>query len=99
MDQFAIMSPFRTQATLIKDTIEKDWDGPKSDCLERNIGSIEEFLSVTFDTILVSFCKTKNCEEEGGWPLNSKQITDFILSRSDKLVIFGKKESLTAEWK
>jgi hypothetical protein len=71
----------------------------KSDCLDRNIGELADFISCTYDMICVSTCKTSNAEADGGWLLNSKQVTDFIKSRSDKIVIFGNSEGLSPMWK
>jgi len=55
---------------------------------------------MTFPVVLVSTCKTKNAGTEGGLPLNSPEICEYILSRcTETLVVFGKEEELTPTWR
>jgi hypothetical protein len=57
----AIMTPFRTQALVIKNVIqeERKSDMPKAMKNFGTIGSFEDFVSCTFETVIVSLCKTE----------------------------------------
>ena len=84
----------------IRDTVESEWQGPKPEALDRNLGSVEDFVSLQFHTVFISFCKTQNCEEEGGALLNSQAMIDFIFARcTHKLVLFAKGEVLTEPYR
>jgi hypothetical protein len=99
--EFAVMSPYRTQGNKIKEVAEEEWPGQqRPESLDKYVGSIEDFISMQFPLILVSACKTINAETEGGLPINSTEICDFILSRcSETIVIFGKEEELSPAWR
>ena len=70
-------------------------------------GSFEEFVSRTFNTIVVSVCKTQDFEEKGGPLLNDQRVIDFLLSRlappkeneDRKIVIVGKSAAFNQLWK
>ena len=59
----AIMSPFRTQALLIKDVIAKEAEGKKGGNIMKKvktIGAFEDFVSCKFSTIIVSMTRTSD---------------------------------------
>jgi superfamily I DNA and/or RNA helicase len=58
--KIAVMSPFRTQALVIKNVIleERKDDLPKSLRGFGAIGSFEDFVSCQYETVIVSLCKT-----------------------------------------
>ena len=108
----AIMSPMRTQALVIKNCIQEtrkaELDAAKEGLSSfSRVGSIEDFVSRTFSTVMVSMCKTADIEEKGGSILNSAHVVDFLLSRLDvgpgkgpgKLIVFAKSESLNDLWR
>ena len=77
------MSPYRTQALLIKNVIQeirKQELGKKLNTFS-NIGSFEDFLSRRYSTIIVSLVRTANFEEAGAPLLNSERLIEFLLSR------------------
>jgi hypothetical protein len=99
--RYGVMSPFRKQAQEISDLHERGWNwrGPKSDSLERYAGSVEDFVSLSFHTALISFAKTEDAERDGGSLLNSTDMIDFILSRvTNELVVFGREDAMTEAW-
>lgn len=55
------MSPFRTQALIIKNVLQEERkdDLPKALRSLSHIGSFEDFVSCQFDTVIVSLCKTE----------------------------------------
>ena len=108
----AIMSPMRTQALVIKNCIQETRKAELDQTKEglssfSRVGSIEDFVSRTFSTVMVSMCKTADIKEKGGSILNSPHVVDFLLSRLDlasgkgpsKLIIFGKSEALNDLWR
>ena len=63
------------------------------------IGAFDDFLSRTFDTVLVSMCKTKKVAKPGSI-LSNPLVVEFLLTRSTKrLVIFANSKSLNAQWR
>ena len=109
MDSVAIMSPIRSQVLLVKNYIQD----VKKDQLHEDVsglttfGSFEDFVSRTFNTIIVSVCKTEDFENKGGPLLNDKRVVDFLLSRlappkeneERKLVVIGRSDSFNQLWK
>ena len=109
MDSIAIMSPIRSQVLLVKnymqevqkDKLHTDISGLKT------FGSFEDFVSSTFNTIIVSVCKTEDFEEKGGPLLNDPRVVDFLMSRLSpakenedrKIVIVGKSDAFNQLWK
>jgi hypothetical protein len=64
------------------------------------IGSFDDFMSRTFDNVVVSLCKTKNIEKLGGPLLNNPQNVEFLKSRTTrKLIFISKTRGLPQIWK
>ena len=109
MDSIAIMSPIRSQVLIVKNYIQD----VKKDKLHEDVsglttfGSFEDFVSRTFNTIIVSVCKTEDFEERGGPLLNDPRVVEFLLSRlappkeneERKIVIIGKSDSFNELWR
>mmetsp|Transcript_19962 Transcript_19962/g.14418 ORF Transcript_19962/g.14418 Transcript_19962/m.14418 type:complete len:109 (+) Transcript_19962:2173-2499(+) len=95
------MSPFRTQAMLIKNTIQESRKDLKKQLKTfETIGAIDEFVSRSFDTVILSHCKTKDVENTAGPLLNTKEVIDYIKSRcKSKLIVFGRAQALNSIWK
>ena len=99
----ALTSPYRPQSLLIKNTLTDREDVDK-ETKERfqvsNIGAFDEFVSRTFDTIIVSMCKTKNVTRLGGPLLNNPLNVQYLKSRALKrIIVIGKAKALNALWK
>ena len=70
-------------------------------------GSFEDFVSRTFNTVIVSVCKTEDFEDKGGPLLNDPRVVEFLLSRlappkeneERKIVIVGKSDSFNELWR
>lgn len=102
----AVMSPFRTQALVIKNVLmeERFHELPVS---VQNagliIGSFEDFVSCSFETVIVSLCKTEDDLVMQKPILSSKTVIDFIKTRvtgpNANLIVVGKTSSLPEEWR
>lgn len=96
------MTPYRPQSLLLKNTLadREDIDAEtKARWTNSEIGAIDDFLSRTFDTVVVSLCKTKNIERTGGPLLNNPLNIDYLKSRAlKKLVVIGKSRALPEIW-
>ena len=99
----AITSPYRSQSLLLKNTLtdkEEIDEEIKNRFLSGEIGAFDELVSRTFDTIIVSICKTKQVTKTGGPLLNNPLNVEFLKSRCLKrFVVIGKAKSLNALWK
>jgi hypothetical protein len=99
----ALTSPYRPQSLLIKNmlTDREDLDKETKDRFQvSNIGAFDEFVSRTFDTIIVSMCKTKNVTRLGGPLLNNPLNVQYLKSRALKrIIVIGKAKALNALWK
>ncbi len=62
LQETAVMTPYRTQALLIKNRGE---DLPKKLQKFETIGSFEDFISNRFSTIVVSHCRTEGIDTAG----------------------------------
>ena len=84
-DDLAVMTPYRTQALMIKETMQEERKNDLPEFLQsfQTIGSFEDFVSRTFKTIVISLCKTDDVSETGGTVLNSAKTLEFVLSRLD----------------
>lgn len=57
-------------------------------------------VSRTFDTLIISICKTKNIAKTGGPLLNNPLNIEFLRSRSTKkFVVIGKAKTQNALWR
>ena len=100
------MSPFRTQALVIKNVVQEERKDelPKAILNSIVIGSFEDFLSCTFDTVIVSFCKTEVDNVMQKPLLSSLNVIEFLKTRvavdvqDTKLVIVAKAECLPEHW-
>jgi hypothetical protein len=64
------------------------------------IGSFDDFISRTFDNVVVSLCKTKNIEKQGGPLLNNPLNVEYLKSRTiKKLIVISKSRGLPEIWK
>lgn len=60
---------------------------------------MDEFISRTFSTVIISFCKTKNTKQAGPL-LNNTNNIGFIKSRAkEHIIVFAKAKALTPKWK
>jgi hypothetical protein len=72
----------------------------KSRLIGGEIGAFDELVSRTFDTIIISICKTKNIAKQGGPLLNNPLNIEFLKSRcTKKFVVIGKAKGLNPLWK
>ena len=62
-NSFALMSPFRTQSLVIKNTLQEREDMDEKQKNLNEVGAFDEFISQAFDTVVVSLCKTRNVEK------------------------------------
>jgi hypothetical protein len=100
--KLAVMSPFRTQALVIKSVLqdERKEDLPKSLKNFETIGSFEDFVSCHYETVIVSLCKTEQDAVMDKPMLSSHTVVDFLKSRvrmdtsEPKLIIVGKAEAV-----
>ena len=99
----AIMTPFRPQSLLIKNTLTENEDIDikiKETFTNAEIGSLDDFASRNFDVVVVSVCKTENAETTGGPLLNNSLNIEYLKSRANKkIVIIGKASGLNTIWK
>jgi hypothetical protein len=99
----AVTTPYRSQSLLLKNTlIDREGldESIKKRLLGGEIGAFDELVSRTFDTIIISVCKTKNIAKSGGPLLNNQLNIDFLKSRCNKkFVIIGKAKALNTLWK
>lgn len=71
------------------------------------IGSLEDFLSRRYSTIIVSMVRTQPFAEHGGALLNSQDLIDFLKSRvktdgpsgPGEIVVISKSECLNDLWR
>ena len=98
----AVMTPYRPQSLLLKNTLADREDietAIKSRWTNSEIGAIDDFLSRSFDCVIVSLCKTKNIEKFGGPLLNNPLNIAYLKSRTHKkLVVIGKSRALPDIW-
>ncbi|TNV82488.1 hypothetical protein FGO68_gene10529 [Halteria grandinella] len=96
-----ITAPYRSQSLLLKNTLLDREDLP--DTLKKqltDIGAFDEFVSRTFDTIIVSVTKTKNVTKYGGPLLNNPNVLEYLKSRClKKIIVIGKASALNPLWK
>ena len=105
--KIAVMSPFRTQALVIKNVLQEERkdDMPKGLKTFGMIGSFEDFVSCSFDIVIVSLCKTEDDAVMQKAMLSSEQVIDFVKARVDrdanepKLVVVGKAATVPRVWK
>lgn len=105
----AVMTPFRTQALLIKNVIqdERKADLGKKISAFQTIGSFEDFVSRSkFSTLIISVCKTEKVEEQGGPLLNEERVLNYVKSRqfgavaeTKKIIVIGKASALSTLWR
>jgi len=101
------MSPFRTQALVIKNVLQEERkdDLPKGLKHFGNIGSFEDFVSCQYETVIVSLCKTEDDAVMQKPLLSSRTVINFLKTRvqkdapEPKLVIVGKTASLPEVWR
>ena len=68
--------------------------------METSIGAFDEFVSRTFDTLIVSLTKTKNVVKYGGPLLNNANVLEYLKSRCLKrIVLIGKASALNEMWR
>ena len=66
-------------------------DALKKKLFGGEISSFDELMSRTFDTLIISVCKTKQVTKTGGPLFNNPTNIEFLKSRVNKrLVIIGK---------
>ncbi len=94
---------------MIKNLIQ---EGRKSDLSKKlssfgTIGSFEDFVSLRFNTVIVSLVRTKSFAESGEI-YNSQQMIDFLFSRLQnstesalpaKIIVISKASALNDLWK
>ena len=100
----AIMTPYRTQALVIKNVIQESRKSDLGKKLNKfsTIGSFEDFVSRRFNTIIVSLVRTESFAEHGGPLLNSQELIDFLLSRANEsaqIIIISKADALNDMWR
>lgn len=98
-----ITTPYRSQSLLLKNTLierEDMSDEIKKHFAGGEIGAFDEFVSRTFDTIVVSQTKTKNIVKVGGPLLNNPLNLEYLKSRcSKRIVVIGKANALNPLWR